>query len=84
MHIDVSKFVQCNKRCQVSVGCKAANCVESATAMPGQTNLVLCMELSAVVSEISRYMDLKSQSPDSTDAYLICPKVPNVRNRSLP
>ena len=45
--------------------------------VPGHTHLILCEDPSVVVNAFAQYLDIKSQSPDSTDAFIICPKVVN-------
>ena len=71
LQIDPATFERCNKQCQVAVQCSANGCVQAPNALPHKRNLLLCIEFPNVVSELSQYMDIKSQHPDTTEAYVI-------------
>ena len=58
-------------------------CSVSDQAVPGQTNLVVCVDAPHVVSQISGYLDIKSQRPDTTDAFVICPRLANAPWQTL-
>ena len=45
------------------------------SAVDGTTNLLVCSPSNEAVSELNRYLAIKSTDPANTDAYIVCPRV---------
>ena len=63
--------------CNNPVHCYTIEKADCGHAAAGTTNLLFCSQAYETVSELNRYLTIKSTDAANTDAYIVCPRVSN-------